>query len=38
MKSDDKTREQLLKEIDLLKAKTAELEKSETKSKGKDES
>ena len=33
MKSDDKTKEQLLKEIDLLKAKIAGLEKSETKHK-----
>jgi PAS domain S-box-containing protein len=33
MKSDDKTKEQLLKEIDLLKAKIAGLEKSEIKHK-----
>ena len=33
MKSNDKTREQLLKEIDLLKIKITELEKSETKRK-----
>ena len=33
MKSNDKTREQLLKDIDILKAKIAELEKSETKCK-----
>jgi len=30
-KSDDKIREQLLKEIDFFKTKTAELEKSESK-------
>ncbi len=33
MKSDDKTREQLLKEIDQLRVKIAELEKSETEGK-----
>ena len=38
MKNSDQTREKLLKEIDLLKAKIAELEKSKTRRKGKDES
>ena len=38
MKNNNKTIEQLLKEMDFLKAKTAELEKSKTWRKGEDES
>ena len=38
MKNSDQTREKLSKEIDILKAKIAELEKSETERKGNDKS
>ncbi len=37
MKNNTKTREQLLKEIDLLNAKMGELKKSKTERKGEDE-